>query len=94
MEFATTLPCLQEAILNDVLRDVNLFPTQTPTLILMYSNIILQYTHMQPKWCLFLKLSDKTFARFSHLCMRDVHLAQLFFFHLFILMIFGGEQNL
>jgi hypothetical protein len=84
--------CSQEAILKAVLRDVNLFRTHNPTLILIYLNIILQYTHMQPKLCLSMMLSDKHFARISHLCMRD--LAQLFFFHLISLLVFDEEQNL
>jgi len=94
MEFATALPCSQKAILNAVLSEVNLIRTHIPTLMLKYFNIILQYTHMLPKLYLSLRLSDKKFAHISHLCMCDLHFTQLFFFHLFSLMIFGKEQNL
>jgi len=94
MEFATALPCSQDAILDAVLREVNLIRTHKPTLMLKYFNIILQYTHMLPKLCLSLRLFDTNFAQISHLCMRDLHFTQLFFFNLFSLMIFGKEQNL
>jgi hypothetical protein len=38
--------CSQEVILKAAIRDVNLFRTYNSALILMYLNIILQYTHM------------------------------------------------
>jgi hypothetical protein len=93
MEFAIALPCTQKAILNAVVRYVTILRTHKPNFILMYLNIILKYTHMHPKLCLSLRISDKKFACISHLRMRDLHPTQLCF-HLINLMIFGAEQNL
>jgi hypothetical protein len=64
MEFATALFCSQEVILKAVLREANLICTHKPTLMLKYFNIIFQYTHMLPKLCLSLELSDKNLHTF------------------------------